>query len=414
MLFGRSIVICREGWYYLLVLTFVVTGSFLREVNLLLVLAGMMFFPMLLNLRAVLVSTRNLSVRRRLPQRVTAGDTFGVEVTLAKSPPFGLFHRGASRAVVAVDQIGRPSDGDAKSQAPPLLFWRLAPGQQQRQSYRCQLGQRGLYQLGPMHLSSGFPLGLIRATRRDKRQDRLVVLPRPGRLTTTWARLYQEVHFGSRASHYKQGVLEGDFHSLREWRSGDSRRRIHWRTTARRGQPVVRQFEQQHDEDLVLLVDLWHPPSPSEEDLEIVERSVSFAATIVIDICHRGNNRFYVGVSGDQPNVHGGPASTGMMHQLLEGLALAAADPADRLAELLALTYDTIPSGMTVVIVSPRSLDIAQLESAAGLWDHAQRRRHSGQIVTINAANGQLDEYFLPDSALGELARRQDPHPSEL
>ncbi len=368
--------------------------------NLLLVLAGMMFFPLLLNLRAVVVMTRGLQVRRRLPEMVTAGDPFEVEVVLSKpwaATPWG--GGGASRMVLLQDRVWPLSAQQPPASAPPLLFWRLPAGQEVRQAYRCRLGQRGLYQLGPARLTCGFPLGLVRSLRRDHRTDQLVVLPRPGQLTDAWARLYQEVHFGSRASHHKHGVLEGDFHSLREWRSGDSQRRIHWRTTARRGKPVVRQYEQQRDDDLVVLVDMWHPPAATPHDLDIVEQAVAFAATIVTDICRRGNSRLYIGVSGTDPAVHGGPAGTGLMGELLEQLALATADPADRLAELLAQTYDTIPSRMTVVIVSPRSLEIADLERQAGLWENPRRRQHSGQIVTI-CADGELDEYFLPDTFL--------------
>jgi uncharacterized protein (DUF58 family) len=334
-----------------------------------------------------------------VPELVTVGDLFGVEITLEKQPARGFWGSGVSRAVVAQDQVCWHGEEEACAQAPPLLFWRLKPGQRQRQSYRCRLGQRGLYQLGPMRLVSGYPLGLVRGMRQDQRTDRLIVLPRPGRLTQAWGRLYQEVHFGSRASHRKHGLLEGDFHSLRDWRSGDSHRRIHWRTSARRGSPVVRQFEKQRDEDLVLLVDMWQPAAPTAEDLEIVERTVSFAATVVTDICRRGNNRLYLGVSGANPEVNGGPASSALMRELLEKLAVATADPADRLAELLARTYDTIPTGMTVIIVSPRSLDIAQLEGDAGVWDNAWRRHHSGRIFTICTAGDQLDDYFLSDTA---------------
>ena len=69
----RCITVCREGWYYLLVLGLVFCGAMLREVNLLLILAGLLLGPLLFNLRAVVVTLRNLEVRRGDRHRNASG-----------------------------------------------------------------------------------------------------------------------------------------------------------------------------------------------------------------------------------------------------------------------------------------------------------------------------------------------------
>jgi len=72
----------REGVYYLGVLGFIVGGAVLRSFNLLVILAGMMMAPLLLNWRIVMATLRGLVVRRKLPEQVSAGEPLTVEITI--------------------------------------------------------------------------------------------------------------------------------------------------------------------------------------------------------------------------------------------------------------------------------------------------------------------------------------------
>ena len=70
--------ICREGWYFIVVLAFIAAGAILREVNLLFVLAGLMMGPLLVNWRMAVVTLRDLRWSRKLPESIAAGDTLRV------------------------------------------------------------------------------------------------------------------------------------------------------------------------------------------------------------------------------------------------------------------------------------------------------------------------------------------------
>ncbi len=80
MIGRRYISISREGWYYLFLLTFVIGGAAFRQINLLVLLAGLMLGPLVFNWRYVAASLKRINVRRRLPRRICAGDPLIVEV----------------------------------------------------------------------------------------------------------------------------------------------------------------------------------------------------------------------------------------------------------------------------------------------------------------------------------------------
>ena len=112
-----------------------------------------------------------------------------------------------------------------------------------------------------MRLSTRFPFGLFRYSMNCGTSATLTVLPRLGRLTQSWNALRHESFAGNDRREHRPGI-DGDFYGLRPWQRGDSRRWIHWRTSARAGGVMVRQFEQPHSRDAAIVLDLWQPAAP--------------------------------------------------------------------------------------------------------------------------------------------------------
>ena len=386
-------VICREGLYYLLVIGFVMFGSILREVNLLMVIAGMMLFPFFFNWRAAVVSLRRLSVKRQLTHSITAGELLVVNVEVKKRSSRNLFGKKPSWAVKLEETIINES---MPATIPPktlsLLFWRIPVAGSACLSYSARLYQRGMYKIGPSRLSTGFPLGLIRHYRLWRGVERVVVFPRCGNLTPNWMRLFHEVGSSKTAQLRSSHQPAGDFHGLRDWRIGDGRRLIHWRSTARRGSPVVRQFEQQQQLDLNLLVDLLSDSPPGEGDEEVIEATISFAATIVTHLCHRGNCYLRLAVHGNDAAHHAGPVHLRQLPQLLTALATASAPSEDCLRDLLQDDDEPLPAGTPTLILSPRQLDphtlLSQYEA-----DHACGAV-PGAVTCIHTAGAELQNFF--------------------
>ena len=378
----------REGWYYLSVLGFVLGGAMLREINLLLLFAGLLAAPLLANGILAKRALRKLTVRRRSPELISAGDELTVSLSVE---PRGT--RVTAQWLTVRDTLLRESSAErpepivanvdvpVKSAAVPA-----------RTTYRGRLVRRGRYQFGPLKIATTYPFGLVRRTLAVEQSGTVLVCPRLGRLSYRWAQWQQETWRGGDRAQGRQGV-EGEFFGLRDWRPGDNRRTVHWRTTARRGNLIVRQFEQQNSRDLVLLLDLWQPQSPTAAQRDAVERAVSFAATALEDVCRRGGSRIVVGIAGREVQMLRGTASQRFWQEALELLALCEATSTDRSEELRAGLPSPAKRSAGTLCVTTRSTyskDEATLEPYSRA--HAER---SEQRLIVGSA--EFDDLFSLD-----------------
>jgi uncharacterized protein (DUF58 family) len=183
---------------------------------------------------------------------------------------------------------------------------------------------------------SRFPLGLMERSYELGAVERLVVYPRIGRLKPLWQRAADAGEPTTDQSPARMGASDDEFHRLREYRAGDNPRAIHWRTTARRSQLMVREFQNNRRRDLFLVVDLWLPEKALSGDHERVELAVSLAASICVDQTQAAvDSGLELLICGDKTWLGAGPAGARSIGELLERLALAEAGPAAGLAAAL-------------------------------------------------------------------------------
>src|SRR5438270_677996 len=130
---------------------------------------------------------------------------------------------------------------------------------------------------------------------------------------------------------------------------------IHWRTSARRGELMVKEFEQQNEQDLAILVDPWLPRTKAAaEQREAVEQAISFAATICLETCRHQGRRLVLGWTGPAPGARHGPASVKLLHELLEQLAILRPASEGRLAELLDVLPPVVVREAVLIVISTR------------------------------------------------------------
>ena len=313
----RRTSITREGYYYLFILAFIAGGAVMRQINPLFALAGLMLAPLLFNWRIAMAEIRGLIVTRRTP-RVAAGETLVVDVRVHNNRPYV-----AAWQVRVVDQLFRLGAPEASVKNIELIVPYVPPQGMARVSYRCRVYQRGEYRLGPAAIATGFPFGLILVRRRLRRSQRLLVTPRLGVMQESWRRYVREDRNGTQGPSHRRGAVDGDFFALRSYRSGDPPRSIHWRSSARLGQLMVKQVEQRSDRQITLLLELWCPSSPTDDDLLAVEKAVSFAASAVTDLCRAAGGKLTLSISAREPLYYSGGLSPALRTTTLDYLAVA-------------------------------------------------------------------------------------------
>jgi uncharacterized protein (DUF58 family) len=144
-------------------------------------------------------------------------------------------------------------------------------------------------------------------------------------------------------------AFDAEFHGLRQFRPGDSPRWIHWRTTARTGELVVREFDQGSHDDLLMIVEPFAPSRTSN----LVEAALSLAATIGWEWSREGGDRITLAIAGPAPVTVAGGDGPDVVIELLEALATAEGGPASDLSELQRQLQELpLPAGPALLVSS--------------------------------------------------------------
>lgn len=181
-----------------------------------------------------------ISVVRDLdPLRATVGDVALVRVTLRNTGT-------RSTSSVEFEELiaGEPTT---------LSFGRLRPGQARSVTYRPPTNRRGVVRLGPGAVRSGDPFGVLHGTVEIGDTSELIVHPHRHRIDS-FPRAARRTLDGPEAQNAALGSMV--FHTLREYVPGDDLRHVHWKSSARAGSMMVRQFVDTDTPDLTVVLDV--------------------------------------------------------------------------------------------------------------------------------------------------------------
>lgn len=193
-------------------------------------------------------------------QRVVAGETASGRVLIRNQARRSLF---PTRIELAV---GR---GRAHFTLPSL-----GHDEEHEQLFDVPTRRRGVITIGPVSSVRSDPIGLLRRTQQWAESTDLYVHPVTVPLANDSTGFIRDI----------EGVTTQDlsssdvsFHALREYQPGDDRRAIHWRTTARVGRLMVRQFEETRRAHLLIVLPTHPDDYADEADLE---SAISIAASL--------------------------------------------------------------------------------------------------------------------------------------
>jgi hypothetical protein len=140
--------------------------------------------------------------------------------------------------------------------------------------------RRGILRLDGVTVACPDPLGLFRAFSRVRAPQSVLVLPKRyplPPLALPGSMKYQE---GGVALAANIGCSE-EFVSLRDYKHGDPLRHIHWRSWAKSGKPIVKEFEDEFFVRHALVLDTFSEEPHSEVLEEAVSIAASFACTVL-------------------------------------------------------------------------------------------------------------------------------------
>lgn len=362
--------ITRFGTYWLVLALLLLFVGWSKSVNLLIVLAYLMLSLLLLN---VVLSGRGLSGLR-------AERHFDGPIFVASPFAFG---------VTLSNLEARPMVGVRLEQAemPEVIIWFLlhAPGgAAERLTRDVTLPRRGWHYGGPLTVVRGLPFGLAECRQKLLPEESVLVWARLGQLhlgrLRRWLRYESPREECQRLAGRPSRAARQEFHGLRPMRSGDSPRWIHWRTSARRNELMVREFEDTLGEDLTVIVE----PCAAGERLEDV---VSLAATVCWEWCRQRGRRLLLAVAAPHPVVCRGDTGPETAALTQEALALVhgIGEPG---VELLIgrLRHERLPAG-AVMLIAARPTPLRD-RLAEGL-------RRSIACVTVDDLDG-CDFYERP------------------
>jgi uncharacterized protein (DUF58 family) len=220
---------------------------------------------------AQVMATR-FDARREHPHTVSEGRAFPVTLTVAAR---GGIPQGAIRIADALPPLLTPDIPNGGSR--PLDTW---DGQIGSQTYHVTAEKRGVFSLGPASIYTTDPLGLFGFAVKACPPSEVVVHPQP--ILSRASHFGAEGRLGRRERDGKTHRGEGmDFHGVREYRTGDTLRRVHWPTTARTGKLAVVEFERAFQQDVVVCLDRARGGEIGAGRETTLEYAVKIAATLV-------------------------------------------------------------------------------------------------------------------------------------
>ncbi|MEU7822305.1 DUF58 domain-containing protein [Catellatospora sp. NPDC049133] len=281
--------------------------------------------------------------------------------------PYRVQAGGSARVLLRLQNMSRLPTGTllledrlpyALGSRPRLVLERLGAQQASSVAYTVRAELRGRYEVGPLTLRMTDPFGLCELTRSFPSADRLTVIPNVSALQLV--RLAGE-YSGTGDSRARSVAVHGeDDAATREYRRGDDLRRVHWRSTARVGELMVRREEQPWESRATVLLDTRLGAHRGEGPTASFEWAVSASASIAVHLRQAGYRLRLVTDTGADIDATEG-VGDGM---LLDHLAEVKSSPRGDVSSLVEHTRRRADGGLIIAVLGLLSAEEARLLSA--------------------------------------------------
>jgi uncharacterized protein (DUF58 family) len=242
---------------------------------------------------------------------------------------------------------------------PRLVLERLGGQRSSTVAYTVRAEVRGKYEVGPLVVRLTDPFGLCELSRAFTSVGQLTVVPQTVPLPTV--RLAGE-YMGTGDSRARSVAVHGeDDVATREYRHGDDLRRVHWRSTARVGEMMVRREEQPWESSATVVLDTRRGGHRGEGPTSSFEWAVSAAASVALHLRRSGYKiRLVTGAGADlTATEHDGEGA------LLDCLAEVTSSPGHSVPVLIDRVRQRSAGGLVIAVLG--ALTVAEAESLGAL-----------------------------------------------
>ncbi|MCC2033617.1 DUF58 domain-containing protein [Microbacterium allomyrinae] len=198
--------------------------------------------------------------------RVVAGDGIDGEIVV----------RNDGHRIALPGRLDVPVGGGLVEFGVPLL----RPGHSIAQPLDIPGLRRGIVTVGPVTTVRSDPIGLLRREHAFEDVHDVFVHPRTTSLPSTSAGLIRDLE-GSPTRRLVDADMS--FHAIREYAPGDSQRQIHWRSTAKTGRLMVRQYEESRRSRMAVILAVAEAEFADPDEFEL---AVSCAASLGLRAVH--------------------------------------------------------------------------------------------------------------------------------
>ncbi|GGQ52069.1 DUF58 domain-containing protein [Couchioplanes azureus] len=242
---------------------------------------------------------------------------------------------------------------------PRVVLERLGAQMASSVAYTVRADIRGRYPVGPLVIRLTDPFGLCELTRSFPSVDRLTVIPEVTPLPAV--RLAGE-YAGTGDSRARSAAVHGeDDAATREYRRGDDLRRVHWRSTARTGELMVRREEQPWESRATVVLDTRLYAHRGDGPTASFEWAVSAAASIAVHLRRSGYKlRLVTGTGIDLDALEAGGEGA-----LLDTLADVKLTQTGDISVLVDLVRRRSDGGLVIGLFG--ALTVAEAEILSGL-----------------------------------------------
>lgn len=182
-----------------------------------------------------------------------------------------------------------------------ILTLELAPEKSCQVKYILSPKRRGAYKFGNINLRYTSKLGLFEREKKIKKPQEIKVFSDLKALHDLSIRLSHSTELGE--LHQRKRGQGTDFASLKEYSEGDNFRAIDWRATARRDRPVIRTYEAEQEQRMLILVDAGRMMVSGLEGLTRFDRALNAALCLALTgLSH--NDQVGIGIFAEKPLLY--------------------------------------------------------------------------------------------------------------